>query len=76
MLLFIVIAAIVLLLILITVAKLNPFVSLIITSMLVGFATGMDLQGNHSIHQNGVRQYVIIAGHRSSAWNHAWENDG
>ena len=44
MLLFIVIAAIVLLLILITVAKLNPFVSLIITSMLVGFATGMDLQ--------------------------------
>jgi gluconate:H+ symporter, GntP family len=43
MLLFIVLAAIVALLLLITVAKLNPFVSLIITAIGVGLATGMPL---------------------------------
>jgi GntP family gluconate:H+ symporter len=45
MLLFIVFAAIVFLLLLITVAKLNPFVSLIITAIGVGLATGMPLIG-------------------------------
>ncbi|CAH0344960.1 GntP family permease [Bacillus sp. CECT 9360] len=43
MLLFIVLAAIVVLLLLITVAKLNPFVALIITAIGVGLATGMPL---------------------------------
>lgn len=43
MLLVIVLAAIVALLILITVAKLNPFVALIITAIGVGLATGMPL---------------------------------
>ncbi|MDQ0198027.1 GntP family permease [Neobacillus ginsengisoli] len=43
MLLFIVFAAIVALLLLITVAKLNPFVALIITAVGVGLATGMPL---------------------------------
>jgi GntP family gluconate:H+ symporter len=43
MLLFIVLAAIVALLLLITVAKLNPFVALIITAIGVGLATGVPL---------------------------------
>ncbi|RFU64033.1 GntP family permease [Bacillus sp. V59.32b] len=43
MLLFIVLSAIVVLLLLITVAKLNPFVALIITAIGVGLATGMPL---------------------------------
>src|SRR5690242_19134802 len=43
MLLLIVFAAIVALLLLITVAKLNPFVALIVTAIGVGLATGMPL---------------------------------
>ncbi|MBM7691053.1 GntP family gluconate:H+ symporter [Peribacillus deserti] len=54
MLLVIVLAAIVALLLLITVAKLNPFVALIITSIGVGLATGMPLISANPAEQPGI----------------------
>jgi gluconate:H+ symporter, GntP family len=54
MLLLIVLAAIVALLLLITVAKLNPFVSLIITAIGVGLATGMPLVSSNPQEVPGI----------------------
>ncbi|MFE5323104.1 GntP family permease [Paenibacillus sp. NPDC056579] len=50
MLLFIVLVAIVALLLMITVIKLNPFVSLIVTAIGVGLAAGMPLVGPDAAH--------------------------
>ncbi|MFC3885455.1 GntP family permease [Bacillus songklensis] len=54
MLLLIVLAAIIALLLLITVAKLNPFVSLIVTAIGVGLATGMPLVSDNPTEVPGI----------------------